>query len=465
MNVLLLVLLAGLMHATRSFRSGEQLTASDTALALGYLLVTGYFAGLSAKAVRLPKLTGYLVVGALIGPDALGLVSQPMVESLSLVNGMAVSMIALTAGTELELSRIRPLARTVAAITGIAVLGTTCLLTLVSWLCRPLLPFLSALPSLPALAVASVLGVVMVAQSPAVVVALRDELRADGPVARTALAVVVLADLVVIFLFAILSTVTKAVLGGSADVTETLAMLAWEIVGSLVAGSLLGGLLVLYVRKVGSGTALFLLAITFIVAEVGGRLHFDPLLVSLAAGALARNASDAADALHERLQISALSVYVLFFCVAGASLHLDALASVWIPATLIVLTRGAGLLLGTRLAAEVAGAPIAVKRFAGFGLLPQAGLALALSLLFARTFPELGEQARALTLSVVALNELLAPIAFRWALTQSGEVGREARRGTPLDAGAELEPEPLDFPRSARENAATSGEDAAPSEP
>jgi hypothetical protein len=55
-------------------------------------------------------------------------------------------------------------------------------------------------------------------------------------------------------------------------------------------------------------------------------------------------------------------------------------------------------------------------KYAGFGLLSQAGLALALTMLFARTFPEFGSEAGALTLSVVALNELLAPVAYRIAL-------------------------------------------------
>lgn len=427
MIILLLVVLAGLMHATRSFGPEGQPGSSGTSLALGYLLVTGYFSGLLAKRAGLPKLTGYLLIGMVVGPAALGLVSHPMLESLTLVNGMAVAMIALTAGSELELRELKPLARTVSAITLIAVLGTTCLLTLAIWLSRPLLPFLSALSGREAFMVSALLGIVTVAQSPAVVVALRDELRADGPVSRTALAVVVLADLVVIFLFAIGSTVTKAVFGERADVARTLGTLAWEILGSLVAGAFVGTLLILYLRRIRGGVPMFLLLVTLVIAEVGGRLHFDPLLVALAAGALVRNASEVADALHDQMQVSALPVYVLFFCVAGSSLHLDALAVVWLPATIVVVVRATGLLTGSHFAAKLAGAPPAVRSYAGFGLLPQAGLALALSLLFTRTFPEFGAQGSALTLSVVALNELMAPIAYRIALMRSGEADRGAR--------------------------------------
>src|SRR5690606_41716025 len=58
------------------------------------------------------------------------------------------------------------------------------------------------------------------------------------------------------------------------------------------------------------------------------------------------------------------------------------------------------------------------------GLLPQAGLALALAALFVKTFPGFGAEARALVLGVVALNELIAPAIYRWALVRSGEAGQ-----------------------------------------
>lgn len=429
MNILLLLTLAGLMHAVRSFSvSGEPGSSSGTSLALGYLLVSGFFAGKLLNQIRLPKLTGYLMLGVIVGPFGLALVSKPMVESLSLVNGMAVAMIALTAGTELELETLRPLLRTVTGVALIGVLGTTLLLSAAVYFARGYLPFFSTLNGTQTVVIACVLGVVMVAQSPAVVVALRDELRADGPVSRSALAVVVLADLMVILMFALLSPIAKATFGAGADILGTLATLSWEIGGSLGIGASIGVLLVIYLRKVNVEAALLLPAGAFLIAEVGTRFGLDPLLLALSAGALVRNGSEVADELHARLQVSAMPVYVLFFCVAGANLQLDALPIVWVPATLFVLVRGTGLLLLSRLGARLARAPASVQRYIGFGLLPQAGLALALALLFTRTFPELGAAASALVLSVVALNEILAPAAYRYALVQSGEAGKEAPR-------------------------------------
>jgi len=442
MSAFLVLVLTGLMGALGSFDAGEQ-SSSGVSLSLGYLLLAAYFIGGLFKRIGLPKLTGYIATGVVVGPSVLGLVDDQMVERLRLVNGVAVALIALTAGSELEYRAMKPLLRSIREISTYGVLGTALLLSLAVYLVRGWLPFAAHLGRAEAIVVSLVLGVVMVAQSPAVVVALRDEMGAEGPLASTVLGVVVIADLVVILLFALTSSLAKAVLGGGLDMLETAGNLAWELLGSLVAGAVLGYLLSLYLRRVRGGAALFVLLLAFVIAEVGQRLHFDPLLVALAAGMFVRNGSVAGDELHRHIEASALPVYILFFAAAGANLHLDVLSIVGGPAVLFVVVRGVGLLTGAAIGARAANAPEVVRRYAGFGLLPQAGLALALSMLFAKTFPEFGVEAAALTLGVVALNEIIAPALYRFALARSGEAGRKVPLGSSAPAEAEpaLEPE------------------------
>ena len=72
-------------------------------LAAGALLLCGLFAGKVAKGLGLPRLTGYLLVGVAVGPYALGFIPNEGVKGLELVKGLAVSLIALAAGTELHL--------------------------------------------------------------------------------------------------------------------------------------------------------------------------------------------------------------------------------------------------------------------------------------------------------------------------------------------------------------------------
>lgn len=424
MNILFIAVLVALMHMLRSFSDGSVSASAGTSVALGFLLLTAYFSGRAFSQVRLPKLTGYLAAGVAVGPTGLGLLTHPMVESLTLVNGMAVALIALTAGVDLELKLMRPLLRTIYWISVTGVFGTTVLLACAVFVGRRWLPFMADMRHTQAVVVAALLGIVMVAQSPAVVVALRNELNADGPVSRTVLGVVVLADLAVILMFAVASSVAKAVGGADADVWSTLGKLAWELLGSMVIGVLLGYVLSLYLRKVSGGAPLFLLTFTFVIAEVAQRLHLDPLIVSLAAGALITNATDQGERVRQLIEDSALSIYVLFFAVAGATIHLNVLGTIGVPAFAFVLVRAFGLITGSRLGAALSRAEPSVRKYAGFGLLPQAGLALALSMLFGKLFPEFGTDAGALTLTVVAMNELLAPAIYRFALTRSGETDR-----------------------------------------
>jgi Kef-type K+ transport system membrane component KefB len=427
--LLLLILLALIMDAARSFTPHPSLNigAAAVALSAGFLLLAAFLAGDIFERLGLPRLTGYLAAGVLAGPHVLNLVSLPMLADLSVFNGVAISLIALTAGTEMDFRTLRPLLRTVLLITLIGVVGAMVVIAGAAYLGREFLPFLEGLDRLPALAVAAVLGVTMAAQSPAIVVALRDETDAEGPLSKTVLGVVIVADLVVITMFAGTSAVAKAMLGGQASGIVTASAMAWEIFGSIVLGLGIGVLLAGFFRFAGGGGALFLVVLGFVMAEVGRRISLDPLLLALAAGMFVRNATRWGNRLQQEVDAASLPIYITFFAVAGASVHLPALAIIGIPAAAFVVIRAAALLTGTAVATRWAGAPDAVRRYAGFGLLPQAGLALALALLFAREFPSLGAEAGALVFAVVAINELLAPVAYRMALIRSGEAGQRTR--------------------------------------
>jgi Kef-type K+ transport system membrane component KefB len=248
---------------------------------------------------------------------------------------------------------------------------------------------------------------------------------------------VVLADMVVILLFAIVSTLAKATLGESTDALATAGALTWEILGSAVVGVVLGMLIALYLRNL-KGGALFILAVCLLVSEVGTRVHFDPLLVSLAAGIFIRNASDVGQRLHREIESGSYPVYVAFFAVTGAGLDLSSLTTLAAPVVLFSLFRAGGFFVGTYYAAKVADAPASVRRYGSFGLMSQAGLALALAILFQRAFPYVGADAAALVLGCVALNQIVAPPAFRWALIKAGEAGKLERGDAPDLDGSQL---------------------------
>src|SRR5690606_36580567 len=141
-------------------------------LGFGYLLLSAFFPGKVFAAVRLPKLTGYIALGIIAGPGLLGLVSHDMVHDVGPVMGVAVCLIALTAGGEFNFGRMRPLLRSINAITLIAVFSTVILSTGALFAMRGWLPFLGELTTSQAPAASAVIAVAVSAMSPAVVMAL-----------------------------------------------------------------------------------------------------------------------------------------------------------------------------------------------------------------------------------------------------------------------------------------------------
>jgi Kef-type K+ transport system membrane component KefB len=429
MRIILLIILAGLMQAAGSFAPspGTGSGAAGTALAFGYLLLSAFFAGDLCESIRLPRLTGYLLAGIAAGPSALNLVSSVMTGNLRIFNGIAIALIALTAGVELDLREMRPLFRSIGWQIALAVLGTAVVLAATVYLGRGWIPFMRGMNLSQAIAAALVLGVTMVAQSPAVVVALRAEMSADGPLTRTVLGVVVVSDLVVVLLFALFSSFAKTLFGAEADAIQTALSLTWELGGSMLVGAMVGGIVFLYLHYIRAAGSLFVLVAGFIVAEVGQRVELDPLIVALAAGMFVRNVTPLGSKLLEAVTGAALPVYVVFFAVTGASLRLADLLVIGPAALLFAGVRAGGFAAGSWSAAWVADAPAVVRKFAAFGLAPQAGLALALALLLARTFPSFGNAASSLIVAMVAINQIVAPVLFRMALVKSGESAQAQR--------------------------------------
>lgn len=423
--VLIVLALGGLMHAARSFSA--DVASAGTELAFGYLLLTSYFLGKLVSRFGLPKLTGYIATGVVAGPYVLGLVSHDMGGSLKVVKGVAICILALTAGAELNIKRVRPVIATLSSMIFFAVVLGMTVLAGALLLLRPLLPFFDQLTFVQSLAVCGTLAVALTAMSPAVVMAMVSEMRSDGPVTQIMLAAVVVADLVVIIFYALSSAVTVATVGGGIDVTQTVLAVGWEIFGSIGFGLLIGMVIGAYLRSMTKGASLFAVMVCVVVAEIGSRVHLDPLIVMLAAGLWLENVSKAdAHVLISDFESAQLPVFLVFFALAGAQLDIYALYTVIVPVLIISVVRGAVFYAGCQVACKRTNADAAVAKYAWFGLLPQAGLTLALAMLIQKTFPGFGVEAALIIFGVGAVNEVVPPVLLRIVLLRSGEAGKRA---------------------------------------
>jgi Kef-type K+ transport system membrane component KefB len=428
--VVLLATMLALVVTARSFAVGAGVERqSGATLGAGLALVGGLFAGQIFAALRLPRITGYLCMGLAVGPHGFDLITARMLADLKLVNGVAIAFIALSAGLELNLRKMRPRLPTIGAMGFIAIALVLSAITGLTLAASRWLPHMDAsFTSSQRGAVALLTGTIYATCSPAVAIAVRAETGADGPVSETAMGLVVLGDIALVIVFAAVSAYVGGVFATSLGDASVRALLI-EILGSLGVGVGLGFLLAIYVRRVTRKTALFAFGLCFIAAEAGGRLGFDPLLLCLAAGLTVENLTEIEGTrLAHDLEFAAMPTYAVFFCVAGAGIHLRELAKVAPWAIGFGVVRAGLMIAGARLGGRIARAPEAVRKYAPLGLLPQAGISIGLATLVAKQFggaPEAwGTKLAELLLGTIAVNELIGPAVFKWSLARAGEIGK-----------------------------------------
>ena len=413
---------------------------SSTALALGFTLVAAMVTGDLLRRFRLPRLTGYLLFGVLFGPYLGNVISEPMASQLQLVNGLATTLIALIAGLTINLERLGPrvpgIVKVTAVTLGIALVG----LFVVAWIVWPWLGVAPQATGLAKLTMIALFVVIVVSFSPTMTAAVISETGARGHLSDLVLAMVVLADVVVLVLFSLLMQGARfTLLAGDASDVNVLVRLAWEIGGAVAFGSLVGALFALYLRYVARETTIVLIAVCAVLSQVGATQRFEPLLAAMAAGLVIENFAVAqGDALKMALQRGALPVLVVFFVAVGTSLRLDAMVTMGVVATGLVAIRIALIRLGLAVGLRVSDVDRRTGAYAWTGLISQAGITLGLASVLATEFPTWGGQVQILLVALIAIDELVGPTVFRLGLAHAGEIDGSAPR--PLVVVSNREP-------------------------
>lgn len=422
-----LLMVTALAYSTRSFvPAGQTITGSGAALAFGFLLVAALQIAHLAEAIRFPQLTGYLICGLLFGPEVLRIISQPMLVDLALIEGTAVGLIALLAGCELNFRRLRPAFRAITSISLVTMAASAVLLWTFFFRVTSLLPATAGYSPTQRAAIALVAANVLAAFSPAVVVGLISETRASGPLSELCMAIVVLADLAMVVTFSITSGVARTVFP-TAQSSGGVQVLLEHIFGSIVVGLVMGMVLALYIRRVRSRTGLVIFALLFIVAEAGRAFHIDPLLAGLTAGLLLENASPVSgEEVVRATDPVTLPTFAIFFAVVGAEIHLRAFLQVAPFALVAALVRAGAIFAGSHAGSKLGRVPPPLARLVPLGLLPQAGVAIALAVLVLNNFEPWGRVMGTVLLGSIVVNELVGPVLFRVALARAGEIQTSA---------------------------------------
>ncbi len=400
-------------------------SGSGTALGLGVALVAAFIVGWLFEFLRLPRITGYLIFGLLCGPAVANLITEPMARDLRVVSGFAIGIIAFIAGLQLNVMslghRLGAIVRLSLTTVAVALVGMAAVVfVLWRWL-----PFGAELTGLQRVAASVLVGTLLIGVSPILTTAVIAESRARGPLATIATAVVVCVELIVILCFAIAMEAARAAFPTQQGSELAVALsMVWVIFGSIAFGGLLGSLFCLYLRYVGRETTVVLLALFALFTGLGARLQFDPLLSGLAAGLVVQNVmGQAGDVLRDSIARGAMPVFVLFFAAVGASMQVDAIAALGTTALAVSMLRAVLLRTGARFGARAAGLDTPESPFLWRAFISTSEMTLSLTALVVSEHPAWAGQLEMLMIAIVAMHQLVGPIAFRASLAQLREIG------------------------------------------
>ncbi len=386
----------------------------EVLIKIGIILIVGFIGGKLATLVKLPSVSGYLVVGVLLGPSLFNLVSAEDTKSFEILSEIALSIIAFSIGSEFVVKDMMKYGKRIFWITFWEVVGAVSVVFSVMF-------FIFHQPFAFSIVIASMSA----ATAPAATLMVMRQYRANGPLTRTVLPVVALDDVFGIMVFGIAISLAK--LSISTEVIPIGQMILkpfLEIGGSFLLGAVLGFVLS-YVSKFAKNrdeNQIITLAFIGIATGISNWLDLSPLLTNIVMGTVLVNVVRAPIRIFTSVNDFATPFFVLFFTLAGASLDLSILATVGIVGVGYVFARAGGKFLGTWFGAKVTKSEKQVTKWMGFAMLPQGGISIGLSVIVRQELPTFAMAITTIIMFSVLIYETSGPIFAKIAIKNAGEI-------------------------------------------
>lgn len=387
--------------------------APNPMLLFGLLLLAGVICGEAVRRVlHAPRVMGYVLIGLALGASGLDLLDADLIKDAWIFVEIALGLILFELGRRIDLTWfIRDPWLAATGILESALSFALVLAALVYFDVRPIY--------------AAVAASIAIATSPAVVMVVAQELRAEGQVTERALGLVainnVIAFVTATMLLAWIHHEYRA--SWQTAVSHPVYLLA----GSLLLGYAASVAAVALGRWLGkSERGHFIVALALIVVTVGfaKMLELSVVLALLAFGVLSRSLDRRHDLMpFEMGRVGGMFVVVLFV-VSGATLRVDELVTGGALALVFILARFAGKSVGVLSLTYFSGVRSGAAGLLCLALTPMSALAVLMVQGTASHYPEFGARLASIVLSAVLILELLGPIAVQFALKRAGEAAK-----------------------------------------
>lgn len=421
---------------------------------IALLLLVALLSTRLMKKLKLPNVTGYIITGIIMGPFVFGLFFNNFsfdnikesniyqyVDKISWVSTVALGFIAFSIGTSFKINTIKAVGKRVVVIT-ILEAGFASILVILSLICMHFL-----FPNDVSWELVLTLGAIASATAPAATLMVIKQYKAKGNLVDTLLPVVALDDAAALILFAILFQIATTIAGGGDfSIYRMIFKPLIEIGLSLVIGTILGFFISYMNRFFKSRNNRLIWCIFSIFASLGiymffkneqvGGFELSSLLMCMMAGAIYTNMQKDSGRTLDVMDRFTSPIYMMFFVISGATLDISiffngsGLLVIGIAITYIIF-RVVGKWLGAYVGACATHCEDNVKKYLGFTLVPQAGVAIGLATTAGKLF-SLNEKTQeaaslivAIVLSSTLVYELFGPMISKFALKKAGQIAPE----------------------------------------
>lgn len=395
-------------------------------LILGLAMAAGLLSTRLMKLLNLPNVTGYLIIGLLLGPFVGHLFSEQVISDFSILSDIALGFIAFSIGCEFKLSSLKKIG------------GKVVIITLFQALLTAVVVALAVFAFSRDVALSLTLGAIATATAPAATLMVVRQYKAKGPVVDTLLPVVAFDDAVGLIVFSVLLSISKVVATNSSLTAEAILLAPLvEIFLSLAIGAALGALLALVMRFFKSRANRLTLMITTVFLGVGLTKLFafidwyslSSLLLCMMIGAVFANMRSDSNLVVEGVDRWTPPLFMFFFILSGAELDVRVIVTVGLIGVVYIVARSVGKYFGAYLGALSTKSDKNIRHYLGFTLLPQAGVAIGMAKVVSEEMPsDIGVKIVTVVLCSVLFFELVGPIITKLVLMRAGEIIKEPKK-------------------------------------
>ncbi|MDZ7700443.1 MAG: cation:proton antiporter [Deltaproteobacteria bacterium] len=381
-------------------------------LTVGCLLILGLVSSYLSPKLRIPRVTLLIISGVALGPSGFDLLPEGHERWYTLFSNIALLMIGFILGCKLSLSALKDFGKQVFWISVFEVLGVAVLV------------FTGLLFLGVRIEVALILAGIAPASAPAAVTNTIEGLKAKGRYTDTLLGIVAVDDVWGLIVFSILLAAANA-LSGHSGWLDALYTGGWELLGAVLIGIAMGLPAAWLTDHIRGGEPMQAEALGFILicGGVAQLLNASFILAAMVMGAVVANTADHTERAFETIRAFEWPIMILFFVLAGSSLHVEKLAQIGLVGATYIVLRVIGLVAGAYAGGTVSGAEGAIRKYMGLAITPQAGVALGMALVASNHFPELKDTFIPLIIGTTVFFELIGPVFTRLAVIRVGEAG------------------------------------------